>query len=102
MYNLLEDTQNYSMTSGSLQKYYTDEIDEVDDNASDGKSFKYKTKMIEKTEAKPPRLAQPRILHLNIKVPIPLKYYCSFQRSPDLPLINFKQILICNGRKIVC
>ena len=34
--------------------------------------------MIEKTEAKPPRLAQPRIPHLNIKVPIPLKYYCNF------------------------
>ena len=45
MYNLLEYSQNYSMTSGSLWNYYRDKIDDVDDNASDGKSFEYKTKM---------------------------------------------------------
>ena len=44
------------MTSGSLQKYFTGEIEEVDDNASDGKLFKYKTKIMEKAEAKPPQL----------------------------------------------
>ena len=37
MYNLLEYSQNYSMTSGSLWNYYRDEIDDVDDNASDVK-----------------------------------------------------------------
>ena len=42
MYNLLEYSQNYSMTSGSLWNYYRDEIDDVDD-VSDGKSFEYKT-----------------------------------------------------------
>ena len=46
MYNLLEYSQNYSMTSGSLWNYYRYEIDDVNDNASDGKSFKYKTKVI--------------------------------------------------------
>ena len=45
MYNLLEYSQNYSMASGSLWNYYTDEIDDVDDNASDGKSCKYKKKV---------------------------------------------------------
>ena len=45
MYNLLEYSQNYSMTSGSLWNYYRDKIDDVDDNASDDKSFEYKTKM---------------------------------------------------------
>ena len=44
------------MTSGSLQKYFTGEIEEVDDNASDGKLFKHKTKIMEKAEAKPPQL----------------------------------------------
>ena len=34
MYNLLEYSQNYSKTSGSLWNYYRDEIDDVDDNAS--------------------------------------------------------------------
>ena len=44
MYNLIEYCDNYSMTSGTLWNYYRDEVDDVDDNASDGKSFMYKTK----------------------------------------------------------
>lgn len=44
MYNLLAYSQNYSITSGSLWNSYTDEIDDVDDHALDGQSFKYKTK----------------------------------------------------------
>ena len=44
MYNLLEYSQSYSVISGSLWNYYRDIIDDVDDNASDGKSFKYKKK----------------------------------------------------------
>ena len=50
MYNLLEHSSNYSTTSESLCNYYRDEIDDVKDNASNGKSYKYKTKMIGKTE----------------------------------------------------
>ena len=57
MYNLLEYSQSYSMTSGSLWNYYRDEID-VDDNASDGKSFKYKTKIVEKTRKRPEQSSQ--------------------------------------------
>ena len=34
-YNLLEYSQNHSMTSDSLWNYYRDEIDDVGDNASD-------------------------------------------------------------------
>ena len=59
MYNLLEYSQNYSMTSRSLWNYYRDKIDDVDNNASDGKSFRYKTKIIGKTEARPPRPQRP-------------------------------------------
>ena len=33
MYNLLECSQDYSMTSGSLWNYFREEIDDVDDNA---------------------------------------------------------------------
>ena len=40
MCNLLEQSQNFSVTSGSLSDYYRDEIDDVNNNASDGKSFK--------------------------------------------------------------
>ena len=39
MYNLLEYSQNYSMTSGILWNFYRDEMDDVDNNASDGKSL---------------------------------------------------------------
>ena len=55
VYNLLEYSQNYSMTSGSLWNYYRDEIDDVDDNASDGRSFKDKTKIVGKSPKRPPR-----------------------------------------------
>ena len=47
------------MTSGILWNYYRDEIDHVDNDASNSKSFKYKTKIIGKTEAKPPRPPRP-------------------------------------------
>ena len=59
MYNLLKYSQNYSMTLGSLWNYYRDEIDDVNGNASDGKSFVYKTKIVGKTPQSPegpPRL----------------------------------------------
>lgn len=51
IYNRLENSDNYSMTSRSLGNYYGDEIDDVNVNALDGKSFKYKTKILGKTEA---------------------------------------------------
>ena len=54
MYNLLEYSENYSMTSESLWNYYRDEIDGVDDNASDDKSFKYKTKIEGKSPERSP------------------------------------------------
>ena len=48
-YDILEYSQYYSMTSGSLCNCYRDEIDDVDDNASDSKSFEYNTKIVVKT-----------------------------------------------------
>ena len=54
MYNLLEYSQNYSMTLGSLWRLnYRGKIDHINDNDSDGKSFKYKTKIVGKTPARP-------------------------------------------------
>ena len=46
------------MRSESLWNYYREEIDDVDDNASDGKSFKYKTKIVGKTPERPERPPQ--------------------------------------------
>ena len=61
MYKLLEYSNNYSMMSGSLGNYYRDEINNdaneynpagnyrINNNKTkSSKSFKYKTKMIEK------------------------------------------------------
>ena len=52
MYNLFEYNQNYSMESGSLWNCYSDKIDDVNDNATDGKSFKYKTNFVRKISTK--------------------------------------------------
>ena len=57
--NLLEYSQNYSMTSENLWNYYRAEIDDVNDDTLDGKSFKYKTKIVIKTLQRPKRLSQP-------------------------------------------
>ena len=59
MYSLLLYSQNYSMTSGSLWNYYRDKIDDVDDNASDAKSFEYKTTILGKTSRRPEESPQP-------------------------------------------
>ena len=97
IYDPLEYSQNYSMTSRSLWNYYRDEIDDVDDNVSDGKSFKYKTKIVEKIleqtpqhpdGTQPPRPQQPPVPTLNVEVTIALKYLGNFWRFLDLPLIN--------------
>ena len=53
MYNLLQYSDGFSMTLGSLRSYYRNEVDNVNVNASDGKWFKDKTKITGKIEAKP-------------------------------------------------
>ena len=53
IYNLLEYSDNYSMTQRSLWNYYRDEEDKVNNNASDVKSFNYKRKITGKIEEKP-------------------------------------------------
>ena len=53
IYNLLEYSHSYSMISGTLWNYCRDGIDDVDDNASDDKSIKYKTKIAGKTPRRP-------------------------------------------------
>ena len=99
MYNLLEYSPNYTMRSGSLWNYYRDEIVDVDDNAPDEKSFKYKTKLVGKTPERPERPVnegdadrpeQPPVPALNVEVTIPLKYSSIIWRFLDLPLIHYE------------
>ena len=91
MNNLLECGQNYSMTSGSLWNYYRDETYDVDDNASDGKSFKYKIKIVGNTPERPGNEEDANrspVPTLNVEVTTPLKYLSNLWRSLDLPLIK--------------
>ena len=80
MYNLIEYSDNYSKTSGSLWQYYRHEpfldnngatADFPVDNNSSG-SFKFETKVAEKTENDGTK---------NIKIMLPLKYLINFWRT---------------------
>ena len=82
MYNLLEYSENFSRTP-SLRNYSRDEVDNGNDNDSDGKSFKDKRRIKGKTEAgsgQPgnerdvDRPTQPPVASLNVEVTIALKY----------------------------
>ena len=47
MHNLLEYSENYSMTSGTLSQYYLDKINVANDNETIiSKTFAYKTKLM--------------------------------------------------------
>ena len=63
IYNLLEYNQIYFMTSGSLWNYYRDEIEDVSDNASYIRSFKYTTKIVGKTPERPEKPERPPNYH---------------------------------------
>ena len=69
------------MTSGSLWNYQRDETDDANDNASEGKSFEYKTKAIGKTLAQIDADhdgGEENVSSLGVKVTIPLEYLCNF------------------------
>ena len=90
MYNLLEYSQNFSMTLGILWNYYGDKID-VYDNAPDGKSFAYKTKIVGSTPEKPINEGdknRPSAPTLNCQYSTQILN--NVWRSFDLPLINCK------------
>ena len=92
MHNLLEYSNSYSMTSGSLWSYYRDKVNDIDnENNADNyrinnnktmtsKSFEYKTKLIGSTPNDNNTL--------NADIVVPLKYLSKFWRFFNLPLIN--------------
>ena len=99
MYNLLEFSENETVTSESLWSYHRSKIDTFNDNNSQGKSFEYKTKVIGKTPARSPQQGNPGdteqpvqlpVPYLNVQVTTPLKYFSNFWRSVHLPFIYCK------------
>ena len=87
------------MISGSLWNYYREEEDNFNYNASNVKSFKYKTKIAGKIQTRPAqpgnegdfdRPSRPPVPNLSVEVTIPLKHLGNFWRSLDLPLIKYE------------
>ena len=77
MYNLIEYSDNYSKTSGSLWQYYKDD---PNDNLTDSESFKSKVKITGKT----PDDGNTK----DVEIIVPLKYLSNFWRTLEMPLIN--------------
>ena len=83
MYNLIEYSDNYAKTTGSLWQYFRDE---PNDDIEDSKSFKPK---IKKTGRTPDDDNEK-----DVEIMIPLKYLSNFWRTLEMPLINCKVNLI--------
>ena len=94
MYNLIEYSDNYSKTSGSLWQYCK-EIPAVNNagnivdfngaNATD--SFNFKTKITGQTRNNG---------RIDVEIMVPLKYLSNFWRTLEMPLINCEVELILN------
>ena len=86
IYNLIEYSNNYSDTSGSLWQFKRDEIiwnfNLTNNNSS---SFKYKSNLIGNTDADGANRKKE-----GVKIVVPLKYLSNFWRSLEIPLINCK------------
>ena len=89
MYNLIEYSDNYSKTSGSLWQYYRDEpaLDNNDSNiiinflANNNIiiSFKFKHQVTGQKGNGGTK---------DVEKMVPLKYVINFRKTPELPLIN--------------
>ena len=82
MYNLLEYSENYQDSTGTLYQFKRDEPS--DDNAdvpNNTSSLVHKSKLISGTDDNNVN---------NVKLVVPLKYVSSFFRSLEMPLVNCK------------
>ena len=84
MSNLIEYSDNYSKTSGSLWQY------EPNDNLADSKSFKSKVKKTGNTADGNTK---------DVEITVPLKYLSNFWRTLEMPLINCEVNLILTWSK---
>ena len=77
MYNLIEYSDNYAKTSGSLWQYFRDEPDDTLENSE---SFKSKIKIAGKNPDDDNEK--------DVEIMVPLKYLSNFWRTLEMPLIN--------------
>ena len=86
MYNLIEYSDNYSDTSGSLWQFKRDEIiGNINLTNNNSSSFKYKSNLTGNTDADGANGKKE-----GVKIVVPLKYLSNFWRSLEMPLINCK------------
>ena len=86
VYNVIEYSDNYSDTSGSLWNFKRDEIEgDVDLTVDNSSSFKYKSNIIGNTDADEANRKKE-----NVKIVVPLKYLSNFWKSLEMPSINCK------------
>ena len=83
MYNLIEYSNNYAKTTGSLWQYFRDK---PNDNLADSESFKSEIKITGKT----PNNGNEK----DVEIMVPLKYLSNFWRTLEMPLINCEVNLI--------
>ena len=82
IYNLLEYSDNYQNSTGSLYQFKRDEPpDDNADVANNTTSLVYKSKLITGTDDNNVN---------NVKLAVPLKYVSSFFRTLEMPLVNCK------------
>ena len=95
MYNLIEYSDNYSDTSGSLWQFKRDEVPagNVDLTINNSQSFKYKAALLGKTAD---AVNNTNSSVKEAKIVVPLKYLSNFWRSLEMPLINCKVYLELN------
>ena len=98
MYNLIEYSNNYSDTSGSLWQFKRDKQNMNSGNPAnvtidDSTSFKYKSSFFK------PLTAADNGVFKDVKIAVPLKYLSNFWRSLEMPLINCKIHLELNWSK---
>ena len=88
MFNLIEYSDKYSKTSGSLWQYYKYD---PNDNLTDSESFKSKVKITRNITAAGNTK--------DVEITVPLKYLSSFWRTLEMPLINCEVNLILTWSK---
>ena len=88
MYNLIEYSDNYSKTSGSLGQYYKDD---PNNNIADSESLKFKVKITGKT----PDDGNTK----DVEIIVPLKYLSNFWKTLEMPLINCEVNIILTWSK---
>ena len=100
MYNLLEYSNNYRKTTGSLWNYYRDEPSNP--LSSNSESFKYKTSITGKTYnigAGEEGYDANKVGKNETEVVTPLKHLSNFWKSLNIPLINCEVELILTCSK---